>query len=178
MKRKILALILCIMLVLPYTVVNISATETSGNCGPDVTWSYNEQLKVLNIYGSGDMADHDYYTDVEWYEFSKEIKTIFINEGVTSIGNYAFDCQSHYFLINGRIKWVIENNSKEKKRKKGKGALTQMLNSIKHKDNMGIKPGPKRIAKSTGKPDRRQRDNKKTPGNTPSLKPHNHKMGD
>lgn len=25
---------------------------------------------------------------------------------------------------------------------------------------MGIKPGPKRIAKSTGKPDRRQRDNK------------------
>lgn len=95
-----------------------------------------------------------------------------------SIGNYAFDCQSHYFLINGRIKWVIENNSKEKKRKKGKGALTQMLNSIKHKDNMGIKPGPKRIAKSTGKPDRRQRDNKKTPGNTPSLKPHNHQKGD
>lgn len=25
---------------------------------------------------------------------------------------------------------------------------------------MGIKPGPKRIAESTGKPDRRQRDNK------------------
>lgn len=43
---------------------------------------------------------------------------------------------------------------------------------------MGIKPGPKRIAKSTGKPDRRQRDNKSTPGNTPSLKPHTHKKGD
>ena len=43
---------------------------------------------------------------------------------------------------------------------------------------MGIKPGPKRIAKSTGKPDRRQRDNKKTPGNTPLLKPHIHKKGD
>ena len=40
---------------------------------------------------------------------------------------------------------------------------------------MGIKTGPKRIAKSTGKPDRRQHDNKKTPGNTPSLKPHDHK---
>ena len=39
---------------------------------------------------------------------------------------------------------------------------------------MGIKPGPKKIAKSTGKPDRRQRDNK----NTPSLKPHKHKKGD
>jgi hypothetical protein len=34
-----------------------------------------------------------------------------------------------------------------------------------------IKTGPKRIADSTGKPDKRQRDNKNTPGNTPSLKP-------
>ena len=34
-----------------------------------------------------------------------------------------------------------------------------------------IKTGPKRIAKSTGKPDKRQHDNKNTPGNTPSLKP-------
>lgn len=37
--------------------------------------------------------------------------------------------------------------------------------------NQSIKPGPKRIATSTGKPDQRQRDNKSTPGNTPSLKP-------
>ena len=43
---------------------------------------------------------------------------------------------------------------------------------------MGIKPGPKRTATSTGKPDKRQRDNKETPGNTPSLKPHKHKKGD
>ena len=42
---------------------------------------------------------------------------------------------------------------------------------------MGNKPGQKRIADSTGKPDRRQRDNKETPGNTPSLKPHIHKPG-
>ncbi|WP_281358196.1 hypothetical protein [Sphingobacterium shayense] len=36
---------------------------------------------------------------------------------------------------------------------------------------MGLKTGPKRTAVSTGKPDQRQRDNKNTPGNTPSLKP-------
>lgn len=36
---------------------------------------------------------------------------------------------------------------------------------------MGLKPGPKPIAKSTGKPDQRRRDNKNTPGNTPGLKP-------
>ncbi|WP_181416415.1 hypothetical protein [Idiomarina fontislapidosi] len=34
---------------------------------------------------------------------------------------------------------------------------------------MGLKPGPKPIAKSTGKPDQRPRDNKKTPSNTPGL---------
>ena len=34
-----------------------------------------------------------------------------------------------------------------------------------------LKPGPKRIAKSTGEPDKRQHDNKDIPRNTPSLKP-------
>ncbi|EOM9223145.1 hypothetical protein ACLZ33_004880, partial [Escherichia coli] len=36
---------------------------------------------------------------------------------------------------------------------------------------MGLKLGPKPIAKSTGKPDQRRRDNKDTPGNTSGLKP-------
>ncbi|WP_269707437.1 hypothetical protein [Klebsiella pneumoniae] len=35
---------------------------------------------------------------------------------------------------------------------------------------MGLKPGPKRIADSTGEPDKRQRDNKNA-GNTDKLKP-------
>lgn len=43
---------------------------------------------------------------------------------------------------------------------------------------MGIKPGPMRIADSTDKPDRRQRDNKDTPKYKASLKPHKHKKGD
>lgn len=36
---------------------------------------------------------------------------------------------------------------------------------------MALKPGPKPIAKSTGKVDKRRRDNKDTPGNNPDLKP-------
>lgn len=42
---------------------------------------------------------------------------------------------------------------------------------------MSLKPGPKRIATTTGQPDKRQRDNKETPGNTPSLKPPVRKKG-
>lgn len=56
--------------------------------------------------------------------------------------------------------------------------FTHIKTITERSSNMGIKPGPKRIAASTGKPDKRQRDNKKTPENTPSLKPHNHKKGD
>jgi len=36
---------------------------------------------------------------------------------------------------------------------------------------MPLKRGPKPIAKSTGKPDQRRRDNKNTPGNNPLIKP-------
>lgn len=36
---------------------------------------------------------------------------------------------------------------------------------------MALKPGPKPVAKSTGKLDQRRRDNKDTPGNTSKLKP-------
>lgn len=36
---------------------------------------------------------------------------------------------------------------------------------------MSLKPGPKRIARSTGEVDKRQRDNKNTEGNNPNLKP-------
>lgn len=43
---------------------------------------------------------------------------------------------------------------------------------------MPIKPGPKPKAKSTGKLDRRRRDNKLTPKNKTSLKTHQHKKGD
>jgi len=35
---------------------------------------------------------------------------------------------------------------------------------------MALKPGPKRTADSTEQPDKRQRDNKDTPGNNDKLK--------
>ncbi|ABV16201.1 unnamed protein product [Klebsiella pneumoniae] len=50
-------------------------------------------------------------------------------------------------------------------------SLRAFLLTIERITIMGLKPGPKRIADSTGEPDKRQRDNKKTPGNTDKLKP-------
>lgn len=45
------------------------------------------------------------------------------------------------------------------------------LLSVHRRISMARKFGPKRIADSTGQPDQRQRDNKKTPGNNPKVKP-------
>jgi len=52
-----------------------------------------------------------------------------------------------------------------------------IINTIYNLNIMALKTGPKRIADSTGKPDRRQRDNKETPGNTPSLLPPKKQQG-
>ena len=43
---------------------------------------------------------------------------------------------------------------------------------------MGIKPGPKPIAKTTGKEDRRQRVTPESKPNHKTLKTHKHKTGD
>ena len=43
-----------------------------------------------------------------------------------SIGNYAFACQSHYFLTNGKIVWVCERDGENCKRKK-KGLMVVLL---------------------------------------------------
>nr|WP_176703091.1 hypothetical protein [Rahnella aquatilis] len=45
-------------------------------------------------------------------------------------------------------------------------------------ENMGIKPGPKPVAKSTGKEDKRQRVTPDNQPKHPGLKPHEHKKGE
>ncbi len=55
----------------------------SGSCGPNLIWVLDAD-GLLTISGSGDM------TDYPWYSYHKNIRTIVIEEGVTSICNSAF----------------------------------------------------------------------------------------
>ena len=67
----------------------------------------------------------------------KQWKIAYNGEDVTlypSIGNYAFACQSHYFLTNGNIIWVGERDVEKGKRKK-KGLLAKLFISKKDKKN-------------------------------------------
>lgn len=66
--------------------------ETSGQCGDDLSWSFDEATGTLSITGSGDMWDWSYYSapSAPWYSLGGSIQSVELPRGLTSIGNYAF----------------------------------------------------------------------------------------
>lgn len=61
---------------------------TSGQCGDNLYWTYNNN--VLTISGSGDMYNYDnYYNPVPWKLFVNEVENVVFASEMTSIGNYA-----------------------------------------------------------------------------------------
>ena len=59
----------------------------NGTCGDNLTWNLSNG--VLTISGSGNMSDY-IPGDAPWYNSRTTIVQIVIENGVTSIGNYAF----------------------------------------------------------------------------------------
>ena len=97
--NKILAIILAILMVISIIPITASADEpTSGICGDNLTWEFDEYTSTLTISGTGDMYYYDVYfnasndeaDDRPWQSYSSKIKNIIINEGVTSISEKAF----------------------------------------------------------------------------------------
>ena len=64
--------------------------DNSGSCGDNVTYSYVESTHTLTISGTGAMEDYEYSYDRPWDSYVYQIKTIVIENGVTSIGKNAF----------------------------------------------------------------------------------------
>jgi hypothetical protein len=70
----------------------------SGACGDNLTWTFNDE-GTLTISGEGDMTDWYQPTGqahaelaeaVPWYSYRKQIFEVVLENGVTSIGSYAF----------------------------------------------------------------------------------------
>ncbi len=59
-----------------------------GTCGDNLTWDISNS-GVLTISGTGDMYDYDSST-MPWYDYNADITSVVIENGVTSIGFYAF----------------------------------------------------------------------------------------
>ncbi len=75
--------------------VNAEAASYSGTCGDNLTWSLDTVTGVLTISGTGAMTDYSYSSSVPWYSYRSYVKSVVIENGVTSIGGYAFNsCDS------------------------------------------------------------------------------------
>ena len=61
----------------------------NGVCGTELNWKLSQD-GMLRILGSGAMSDFPYDDSVPWDEFRDMIKSVVIENGVTSIGRYAF----------------------------------------------------------------------------------------
>ena len=66
-----------------------AATSDSGKCGKNLTWSLDESNGVMTISGTGDMNNYEDERDTPWHE--EYVTEIVIEEGVTTIGNNAFN---------------------------------------------------------------------------------------
>jgi len=92
--KKLVCLILTVLLslscVLSSTVsVNAIVEDDSGDCGTNATYYFDADSGTLSIKGTGAMRNYT-YTSTPWYDYYTSVKHIVIENGITTIGNFAF----------------------------------------------------------------------------------------
>ena len=99
MKKKnslttILSLIAAVVAVMLVGGITVFADEVTypvgGECGTDLTWSLDAEGN-LTISGAGALE----FQTAPWNEYKSDIKTITVEQGVTSIGNGSFSSMSN-----------------------------------------------------------------------------------
>ena len=95
MKKRLLSILLAAVMVLtmlPLGLVETAWAASSGTCGDKLTWSLSDD-GTLTISGTGKMAEYSDWNSenlTPWYDVREQVKTVFIKDSVTSIGNWAF----------------------------------------------------------------------------------------
>ncbi len=100
--KKVLSLLLVVVM-LCSTFAGLQspshALSSSGSCGKNVTYTFDSATGLLTISGSGAMYNYNSPSACPFYNQSG-IKTLVIENGVTSIGIYSFnDCNSLTSII-------------------------------------------------------------------------------
>ncbi len=112
MKRILLSLTVILLIAAVISIGAVaSAQEYSGNCSvssnDNVHWSFDSATGVLKITGTGEMVGRTTVSDVHWENYKNQITSIVIENGVTSIGNYAFsDCAIKTITLPDSIKKI------------------------------------------------------------------------
>lgn len=84
---RLLALIAALLLLIP---ILPTAKAVSGDCGDGVTWELTGS--VLRISGKGAMANYKEFSLAPWAEYAQQIGSVIVEDGVTTVGSYAFFC--------------------------------------------------------------------------------------
>ena len=95
--KKYLSVLLALMMVIcaiPMSTFTTSAETTSGTCGDNAIWNYDDNTYTLTISGEGEMQDYD-FNNRPWETIEDNIKHVIIKNGITAIGTCAFeDCEN------------------------------------------------------------------------------------
>ena len=93
MKKKLFSLLVALC-----ATTTMFADMVTGSCGGNLRWSYDTNTRILSITGTGRMNNYNYVEDKSgnyflnrpWESYSQEIDSLYIQEGVASIGDNAF----------------------------------------------------------------------------------------
>ena len=96
--KKFLSFLMALIMVItiiPMSAITVGATETSGTCGDNLTWEFDESTDTLTISGTGEIRGYPYNTtdrtyNRPWENFENDITSVVIESGITSIGYNAF----------------------------------------------------------------------------------------
>lgn len=96
MRKKILSVFTIILFALNMVVLPAAHAQIGGKCGDNLTWTLDDN-GVFTVSGTGEMYDYEngiIYTCItdlqQWQAVSNSISDIVVEEGVESIGKYAF----------------------------------------------------------------------------------------
>lgn len=68
---------------------NAAEGVQTGICGDNLTWSLDTNTGELVISGTGNMTDYSSHF-APWYDYYSSVKTVIVENGVNSIGDFAF----------------------------------------------------------------------------------------
>ena len=90
MRKRITTVLIAVLAIVMGAATVQAQNSTSGTAGP-LTWKYDTGTKTLTISGKGDMPNYTWKDPAPWEEHNGEMLILVIEEGITRIGNQAFE---------------------------------------------------------------------------------------